>query len=741
LLIIFFGIFKITYDGKYRSNDNISRFVDAGKTVTLKGTISDLPRLSEQSVRLIVDAESITINHQTYKVSGGVSVSILRRDVDVGVLSSLTLGRFIHFTGELGTINIGRNPGEFDLRNYLHLNNIYARFYPVRLDSSCLGEEMGNIVLTRFIYPVRRSIADRLDKLIGGEEAKFLKGLIIGERSEIPIEVKTAFINSGVMHILAVSGLHVAIVTFMLIIIFQLLRIPEKPRLIATCLFLIYYMYLTGNSPSVARSVVMAIIFLCAKLFERRGDMYNILALSAIVLLLIDSKQLIQPGFQLSFVAVFAIVYLYPKLYGLKNLLSDGLKNNRLIVATFALMGVSIAAGIGTLPFTSIYFGKISVISFIANIIVVPLSNVILAIGMFSVAVSYLSTWIASIYAEVTSLLTWLMLKIVDFFGNLRFAYIDTRFSLWSSIIFYAGIGFAINIGRKEVRKIFIILTLVVLNSWLYGFQIFGPSTKYLRVTFLDIGQGDAIFLEFPNGGNMLVDAGPRTFGTDAGNRFIVPYLRYRGISRIQTILTSHPDADHLGGVPTLLHQCKVDQVCDAGSVSTSSLFKEYIHLVDSLKLERSILQSGIKIGSLDEIRLYVLHPSIEFLQVKSRTTLNNQSLVVKVVFGKTSLLLAGDAEKEAETAIESKYDSFLKSDILKISHHGSITGTSDIFLKSVRPQTAIISVGAKNKFNHPSPVVLQRIMELGCKYYRTDELGAIVLESDGERWNWIEWR
>jgi competence protein ComEC len=104
-------------------------------------------------------------------------------------------------------------------------------------------------------------------------------------------------------------------------------------------------------------------------------------------------------------------------------------------------------------------------------------------------------------------------------------------------------------------------------------------------------------------------------------------------------------------------------------------------------------------------------------------------------------LLLAGDAEKEAETAIESKYDSFLKSDILKISHHGSITGTSDLFLKSVRPQTAIISVGAKNKFNHPSPVVLQRIMELGCKYYRTDELGAIVLESDGERWNWIDWR
>ena len=173
LLIIFFGIFKITYDGKYRSNDNISRFVDAGKTVTLKGTISDLPRLSEQSVRLIVDAESITINHQTYKVSGGVSVSILRRDVDVGVLSSLTLGRFIHFTGELGTINIGRNPGEFDLRNYLHLNNIYARFYPVRLDSSCLGEEMGNIVLTRFIYPVRRSIADRLDKLIGERKRNF----------------------------------------------------------------------------------------------------------------------------------------------------------------------------------------------------------------------------------------------------------------------------------------------------------------------------------------------------------------------------------------------------------------------------------------------------------------------------------------------------------------------------------------------------------------------------------------
>jgi competence protein ComEC len=737
-----FGMFKITYDARYVSDDRISNFISSGRTISLKGTISDLPRITGQSIRFVIEAEELEFNETNQIVSGGVLVSLYYSKLNSALAESLTYGREVMVRGELVPAGTARNPGEFDLRKYLQLNNIYARLYVEKSDTILLGEEARHNFLTLYVYPVRRSVGERLDRLIGGEEAKFLKGLIIGERSEIPMDVKLAFINSGVMHILAVSGLHVAIVALILLVLFQMIRIPEKPRIIITCVLLVYYIFLTGAAASVARSVVMAIVFLCAKLIERRTDVYNTLALSAIVLLLIDSKQLFQPGFQLSFAAVFSLVYLYPKFYALKDFLPDWLKSNRLIVGLIAAISVSLAAGIGTLPFTSIYFGKISIISFVANIVIVPLSNVILALGMLTVAVSYASSWIAMIYAEATSFLTWLLLRLVGFFGNLRLSYVDSHFTIVTSLLFYIVVGIVVNLEKKEMRKISIIIGLVTANIMVYGWILFAPTKTALTATFIDIGQGDAIFLEFPDGQNLLVDAGPKTVSSDAGERFIAPFLLRQGIHRLNGILVSHPHSDHLGGVPYLLRHFEVDQVIDAGSFGNSELYREYLHLIDSLKIARRILQAGTMLRGFNDIRLYILHPSGSFIPADSmqRVNFNNQSLVVKLVYGETSLLLAGDAEKEAENRIVNVYHDFLQSSVLKAGHHGSITSTSPEFFAMVRPRMAVISVGLKNKFHHPSPVVIDRLKQADCLTFRTDELGAIILLSDGKRWLYSDW-
>ena len=742
-LLITFGVFKITYDGIYRSDDNISKFIPLSGNTRLQGTVSELPRQTEQSVRFVVDAESIVIGTQKYHTSGGVLVSFLKKDFDFSFIDSLSYGREVYLAGELMAINTVRNPGEFDLRHYLQSNGIYARFYPKDIEQSCFGAEAKNNLLNLLVFPVRKSIAARIDLMIGGEEAKFLKGLIIGERSEIPMEVKNAFINSGVMHILAVSGLHVVIVTFILLIIFQMLRIPEKIRLIITCVLLVYYIYLTGNSPSVARSVIMAIVFLFGKILERKNDIFNVLAFSAIILLLIDSEQLFQPGFQLSYVAVFAIIYLYPKLYGLKNLLPDILKDNRFIISVFSLLGVSVAAGLGTLPFTSIYFGKISLISFFANIIVVPLSNIILALGMIAVALSYLSLWLADIYAQATSLLTWILLNVVDRLGNLHFSYLDARFSTVHSLLFYAFLYLVINIDQRKLRIVSIIMILIGLNLWLYAFQIFNSPNSLLRITFLDVGQGDAVFIEFPNGRNMLIDGGPRTFSTNAGSRFITPFLKYRGITTINTIVISHFHDDHIGGIPFLLRQFKIGRVYDACSVTNSSISREYLMLIDSLRIPRGCLYAGMSIENYTDMRMYVLHPSGEYLSTKSKIHkgYNNQSVVIKILYGNTSLLLPGDAEEDAENYIGEHFGNFLKSDLLKLPHHGSATSTIPQFYSYISPKIAVISVGMKNKFGHPSPLILRRLIDTGCQYFRTDEKGAIIMESDGVKWSMVKWR
>jgi competence protein ComEC len=486
---------------------------------------------------------------------------------------------------------------------------------------------------------------------------------------------------------------------------------------------------------------MMAIIFLAGKLSERKTDFYNTLALSAIIILLIDSKQLLQPGFQLSYAAVFSLVYLYPKVYAMRRFLPFALGRKRWISACAAAVSVSLSAGIGTLPFTSVYFGKISLVSFAANIIVVPLSNLILAAGMLTIGVSYFSSWLASVYAAATSFLTSCLLTTVSFFGDLPFAYLNSHFTVWSSLAFYGAIGFLVKSSRRETRTRSIIALLVAVDLWLYVELLEKP--RPLRVTFIDVGQGDGALVELPDGRSILIDAGPESSSGNAGVRFIEPYLRRQGIRRLDDIVLSHPHSDHLGGIPYLLRHFAVGRVDDAGSWAHSVLFRDYLHCIDSIGVPRKVLGGGSRMEGFDGIRLYVMHPSSGFIPQDTtiRSNLNNQSLVLKLVYGRSSLLFAGDAEKEAEDRMIDIYGSFLKSGVLKTAHHGSLTSSSDRFLDLVKPAVAVVSVGARNKFHLPSATVLKRLSDHGARYYRTDESGAVVIESDGEGWTVVDWR
>lgn len=743
LLIVLFGILKITFDANLSPGDSVWDAVEPGQTAIVRGTITGIPDSNDQYVRFVVEAESVGAGGGARRVSGGILASARRGDIEPQVLGSLTYGRTVVLTGELAPPAPARNPGEFDLRAYLHLNNIEARIFLDPGDSIVFGPPPGWNFPALFVAPVRRSVGLRLDRLIGGDESKFLRGLIIGDRTDIPMEIKTAFINSGVMHILAVSGLHVAIVAMILLALLQAARVPEKPRIIATCLLLVYYIFLTGGAASVIRSVIMAIVFLGGKLSQHRADFYNTLALSAIVILLIDAKQFFQPGFQLSFAAVFSLVYLYPKMHAASRFLPGTLRRTTWVRFCIAAFCVSLAAGIGTLPFTSVYFGKISLAGFVANMIVVPLSNIVLASGMLAVSVSYLWGWPAEVYAAATALLTNVLLTTVNFFGGLPFAYLNSHFTIWSSLAFYGAVGFAIRLARRDTRKPAVIALLLAADLLLYA-DLFWPARPGgVRATFLDIGQGDAIFLELPGGRRLLVDAGPGGASGDAGARFIEPFLRRQGIGMLDGIVLSHPHSDHLGGIPHLLKRLRVGEVIDAGSRANSSLYRTYLHLLDSLAIPRRILRAGDTIAGLNDVRLYVLHPSRGMVDEDTgkHGNLNNQSLVVKLVYGRSSLLLAGDAETEAEDRMIAAFGPWLRSDVLKAGHHGSITSTSAGFLDLVRPSMAVISVGARNKFHLPSEPVLLRLANRGVRYFRTDSSGAVVMESDGETWSVVDWR
>ncbi len=241
----------------------------------------------------------------------------------------------------------------------------------------------------------------------------------------------------------------------------------------------------------------------------------------------------------------------------------------------------------------------------------------------------------------------------------------------------------------------------------------------------------------------MLIDGGPQMLTADAGGRFIVPFLKTKGISRIDEVVMTHPHADHVGGLPTVLREFTIGGIVDVGSFAKSSLLKEYAGLADSIHAQHLVLNAGAIIDGFSDARLYILHPSGFFAGRDStnRVNLNNQSVVIRVIYGSTSALFAGDAEGEAEARMLGIYGEFLKSDLLKVGHHGSQTSSSEEFIDAVKPVDAVISVGRHNKFHHPSDVVLKRFAERRVRTYRTDLDNAIVFVSDGKQWRREEWR
>jgi len=662
--------------------------------------------------------------------SGKIILTVKKLPVNV------RYGDRVAFYGRLSRPAIPRNPGEFNYRRYLANHHIFATAY---LDFGQLITITDNsgITLRRLANTARLHIENLIDRSMTGEQNAILKALIVGVRGEISDETVQTFVDTGVIHVLAVSGLHVGYVTLVILLILGFLRIPKKPKMIMAIIGLGFYALMVDLRPSVNRAVIMAILVLIAQGWEKRVNVYNTISAAALIQTLCDPLQMFDMGFQLSFMAVISIVYIYRRLEYLlpAKLKSAGIKSS-FLRSIWQLFLVSLSALLGTLPITIFYFQRVPVISLVANLAVVPLVGVIGALGFGQVILGFIWNGFNLAFGEIQMLLIGLLKMIVKVSARAPLAY----FTVPAITLFWLYCGYLVlivllNFDKKPVRKVALFGFLICINILVWK-NIF--TSPVLRVTYLDVGQGDAILVEFPTRQTMLIDAGDRTFRRDYGEYTIAPFLKRKGIHRIDILALSHPHNDHIGGVPFLMQNFRIGEIWEPDITASSWIFREIHTLADSLKIPVRPIFAGDYFQIADSLRIFVLHPSRVFLQSKP-PGYNDYSNVLKISYRDVDFLFCGDVEEFSEKHLN-LWRERLRSEILKVPHHGSATSSSQAFIEMVDPQLAVISVGKNNKFRHPSPGTLARYDSLHVGMHRTDLKRALIIESDGKNFHEKRW-
>lgn len=644
----------------------------------------------------------------------------------------------------LDILPLRRNPGQFDYASFLQMRGVMGLIitHPesiVRLESF-----RTSFNFRRHFYILRENISTRISSLIEEQPAKFLIAILLGKKEGLSPEVKEDFQNSGVAHVLAISGLHVGFIVLVIMILLSFLPISFRGQNILTILFLIFYVFLTGANPPVVRASLMVSLYLIGINLERRPDIYNTVFTSALVILLFQPQQLFWVGFQFSFIAVLSILYFYRSLrpfetYLIKNILRCEERSwirNWLIVPFL----VSVAAQLGTIPLMIIYFYKLPLISFLLNIIVIPIVGFIVPLGLLSIFTSFFSFHLAMIISKLLTYAIDFLIEIVHLSANLPFAYLHLpRLSSFILISYILALWLIFSWKKEELRQLRIPILIVI---FLMVMLSVAPKKRNLQLIMFDVGQGEATLVRTTSGKQILFDAGPNTPYYDSGRDIIFPALQEMGKLHLEKVILSHSHADHIGGLFSLSTLISIDSVY-------LPLLRVNYYLQDSLVTflkSRNISTRFLSFGEIIKVdkysKIYILAPFRENTNPYSTAgfQINNTSIVSLLKIGDTSILFTGDAELPVERKLVN-WGSILAADILKVGHHGSITSSSQTLLTLSAPNIGVIPVGRNNRFNHPSKEILLRLKNLGIKYYRTDKEGAVWCEYRQGNWQKVEWQ
>ena len=709
--------------------DHVSRSDLFGERVRLRGVLASDPEEAGERTRYALDLSAVELGETRVQVSGRVLItSTIRTAADYADSAVLEV--------RLRKPSPARNPAAFDYRAFLQQRGIHAVASVRRAEQVWTVPRTGAWFKEQVLRPARAAVREAIEANLSGAPAGLLLGMMLGEKYRIPADLKEQFRSTGLAHALVVSGLHVGLIALFFLFGLRTCRLPDRAASLATCAVLALYALITDLQPPVVRAAIMAGVVLVGRAIDRHGDVYNSLGLAALIILLAWPPSLLSLSFQLSFAATLAIVGLHNHLAALfpSRWRSEESTAGKWLVAPLC---VSIAAQAGTSPLIAYHFQHFAPVALLANLAVVPLLTAALAMGVAAALTGWWLPAAATAFNGCGYLALKGMMGAVDLFARLPYASVTTPRPSVTALAVAALLTFLLAHWRDHpgARKLILLTLLIAANAAAWSAAV---GRRHVEICFLDVGQGDAAFLRFPNGRTMLVDGGSRSSRFDYGQRVLLPFLKARNVRSIDAMVVSHPHLDHIGGLVTVLEKLEVGHLLDAGQSHDSWAALRLRELAAEKGTRYHRVAAGDSIAGLGGAGMLVLHPTPEFVDSEgvSPHGLNNGSLVVRLSYGGHCFLFTGDAEREADLVL-ARWGPRLRADVLKVGHHGSGTSTDPALLARVAPGLAVISAGEFNKFGHPGPEILERLESRGITVLRTELRGAAIVTSDGIRLRW----
>jgi competence protein ComEC len=719
-------------------NENHLQFYNDREIIEIKGIVASEPEIGDRTAQLHFSASEIEVDGLWHQVSGTALLIIQK-------YPTYNYGDVLLVRGKLTTPT---RFDDFDYRAYLAQQDVYSTMLYPSIEVLTAGQGAKPL---EWLYSIRDRLSRSITRVLPEPQASLAQGIVLGLRGNISSSLKDDFINTGTAHILVISGVNLTIVAGILVSLGLWLFGRRHYIYIWLALGMTWlYALLTGVQPPVLRAAIMVSLFLVADLLGRQRSAVIALVLAAAIMVGISPRVLWYPSFQLSFASMAGLIFVVPPLQSLgKRGIKAALGEDGKLVSTANLINdsfsVSLGAVLAVLPLIIYYFGIISWIGPLATFFALPaLPGIIITgaligfFGLFALPLAQVIGWIAWLFLSY-------MLLVVRVFAMILPTSIEgSSTGIAFPLIYYLGLalllwlnaqrkklgeftsGVTQSLSRLSPKWVIPSLSVVAILVWLIVVTM--PDDR-LHVSFLDVGQGDAILIQ-RGSQQILIDGGPSPQAINLGLSGKMPFWD----RTIELVVLTHPHADHLAGLVEVLNRYKIQQVLQSGIDYDSPLYKEWLSLLDKNNIICKSTQAGQQIDLGNSTMIEVLNPQVPPLTGTDADEDNN-SVVMRLEIGKVSFLLTADITRLTELELVSQRAS-LATTVLKVAHHGSEAANTPEFLAITNPYVAVISAGRDNPFGHPDTTVVSQLKDRpgSENIYRTDEHGTIEFITDGER-------